>query len=184
MDVKNQERVIAFDDTRAFKDKCFLIGVVYRGSKMFDGFCMDSLKRDGLDATEKIISCVKKLNRTDISYILLDGITYAGFNLVDIEQLYKETNLPVIAFISKYPNLEKIEQALRKHFNDHERRLRIIQKAGKIHKLNLFGHTRYFQCYGLSVKRAKLVLKKSCLNSPIPEALRVANIIAKSFEVV
>ena len=39
---------------------------------------------------------------------MLDGVTYAGFNPVDITCLFKETGLPVMIFMRSYPDFEKI----------------------------------------------------------------------------
>ena len=38
---------------------------------------------------------------------MLDGITYGGFNVVDIEELYRETGLPVIVIMRSCPDFEK-----------------------------------------------------------------------------
>ena len=44
--------------------------------------------------------------------IMLNGITFAGFNVVDIKKLNLATKLPVIALTGDKPDLEAIHNAL------------------------------------------------------------------------
>ena len=182
--LKPELRVLAVDDAPHSKqragEKTLLVGIVYRGSKFFDGAVFAEVTIDGLDATESIAGMLKALARDDIRVILLDGITYAGFNVVHLPELHRLTGLPVIAFLDHYPDLERIKRALIKHFPDWEERYQRILSAGRIWSLRVHGTTKYFQVAGIEPLIARKLLRRLCVLGPIPEPLRVANLLASS----
>lgn len=115
--IKKEIRIIAWDDC-AFSfnsDEVTLIGAIFRGGSFLDGMLSTTIEKDGMDATEKISEAIKKSRSYDqLSIIMLDGISYAGLNLVDIQELHRKTKLPVIVFLRKKPNLDKFLKALEK----------------------------------------------------------------------
>ena len=88
--VKPEIRIIAWDDCafRFSQKRVRIVGVVFRGGSFLDGMLSVQIKKDGLDVTEKISGSIKKSRHYDqLSVIMLDGITFAGFNLTDIRLL-------------------------------------------------------------------------------------------------
>ena len=88
--IKKEIRILAWDDGPfefKSKGKDILIGVIFRGGKILDGLLKTEVDIDGLDATEKIIKKVLKTKHKDLRVIMLDGITFAGFNTVDIKEM-------------------------------------------------------------------------------------------------
>jgi len=65
------------------------VGVIYRGGKFLDGVLRTEVTIDGTDSTEKIAEMVCRSKYKDIRVIMLDGLGFAGFNLVDIDELFK-----------------------------------------------------------------------------------------------
>ena len=54
-----------------------------------DGVLRSDITKDGLDATDVICNMIKKSKHYgQIRVVMLDGITYGGFNVVDIEEAY------------------------------------------------------------------------------------------------
>lgn len=113
--------------------------------------------------------------------ILLDGVTYAGFDVVDPVELSKNTSKGVIV-IQQYPlNLDKIKRALQKHFTDWEIRFRVISSVYR--KMTYYNTPwRVIKIYTVNINKdiADYVLKSTQLYSPIPEPLRIADRIASS----
>ncbi|MFN3527828.1 MAG: DUF99 family protein [Candidatus Altarchaeaceae archaeon] len=185
--IKKEIRIVGIDDgpLNIFRDKhkkSIIIGTIFRGGRLLEGVIKDEVEVDGMDSTEKIINIIKRSSHKDIRVIMLDGITFAGFNIVDIKKLYRETNLGVIAVTRKFPNFEKIKNAL-KNFDDGEKRWKLIMKSGKIHKVEVKNDAGkqgqvYFQKAGLYLKDAKEIIKISTTRGLIPEPLRIAHIIA------
>lgn len=113
--------------------------------------------------------------------ILLDGITYAGFDVVDPYELHDRTGKNIIV-IQLYPlDLDRIKRALRKHFPDWRERYSIIQRiAGEMIYYTTPWRTIKIHLTGISKEHAYRVLARTMLYSPIPEPLRVADKIASS----
>jgi endonuclease V-like protein UPF0215 family len=133
--IKPEIRILGIDDSALLNEKVMIVGTVFRGGDWIDGVLRSEITRDGLDATGVIVRMIKNSRHYgQLRIIMLDGVTYGGFNVVDIEELYRETGLPVIVVMRSYPDFEKIRSALR-HFSDGEERWGIIKKAGEIEKL-------------------------------------------------
>ncbi|USS40294.1 DUF99 family protein [Thermococcus aggregans] len=182
--VKPQIRVIGFDDgTFSFKsklkrEKTILVGVIMKGSQDIVGIVTRWIEVDGRDSTEKMIDAINNSRFKDLRVIMLKGITYAGFNVVDIEKLSKETGLPVIVVIRKKPDLEAMENALKKHFADAHERIALLKKAGEIREL--IPGKIFYQAYGIPPEQAEEIIKLTQKSSLIPEPLRLAHMIASA----
>ena len=175
--MKGLLRVLAIDDGSfkpRQKGKAILIAVLSRLDNRVEGILSTSVKVDGLDSTKKIIEMVKKSKfEQQVNFLILDGINFAGFNIVDLPLLSKKLGIPAIAIVRKRPELEKIKLAL-SCFKDCGKRIALIEKAGPIHKAgNIF-----FQCSGADRQTVKTVLAKTTKWSNLPEALRLAHLIA------
>lgn len=178
--VKPEIRILAIDDSALFNEKVMIVGTVFRGGDWIDGVLRSEITRDGLDATEVMTWMIKNSRHYDqLRVIMLDGVTYGGFNTVDIEELHRETGIPVIVVMRAYPDFEKIRSAL-KYFSDGELRWEIIKKAGEIEKLSTEkrGGPIYIQKVGIGAKSAEKIIRLTSIRSSIPEPLRVAHLIA------
>lgn len=92
-----------------------VVGVVFRGGYWLDGVMHTSVEIDGFDATEKISSMVvNSPHYKQLRVILLNGITFGGFNVIDLKELFAKTNLPIIAVTKEKPNFKEIYEALKK----------------------------------------------------------------------
>jgi len=177
MHIKPQIRILAIDDSPLINEKVIIIGTFFRGGEQLDGILRAEITRDGMDATDILIRMIKDSKYyTQTRIIMLDGVTYAGFNPVDITSLYKETKLPVMVFMRSCPDFGKIRLALG-HLPDPEKRWEIIQRAGKIYKIEQ-DNPVYIQLCGLDEKTAVGIIRITSTHSNIPEPLRVAHLIA------
>jgi hypothetical protein len=175
--LKGLLRVLALDDG-FFKPKekgsALLVGVVSRLDLRFEGLVSTCVEVDGLDSTQKIIDLVQGSKfGPQIKLILLDGLNFAGFNLVDLPKLSKELSVPAVAVLRKKPRMGEIRKALA-GFKDKGKRLELIEKAGPVFEAgNIF-----FQHHGGDRKAIKAVLAKTTKNGNLPEPLRLAHLIA------
>ena len=157
-----------------------VVGVVYRGGQWFEGVMKTEITLDGLDATEKIADMVKNSPFSgEIRIIVLDGVTFAGFNVVDINELSHRVNLPVISVVRQKPDFDDIRKALR-NLPDSEVRWQSMENAGQLFEVETKqGKTPvYMHTAGILAEDAEKVMKVTSTRSLIPEALRVAHIIA------
>ncbi len=176
MRIKKEIKIIAWDDEALGKKKRIrLVGVVSRGGNCLDGILTTKIERDGLDATEKISNSILKSRQYgQLRIIMLDGITFGGFNIVDIKKLSALTELPVIAVQRTHPNMKKFVGAVKKLDNPKER-MEAVKNAGKFYK---FENKLFFQCAGISTDDANKVIGLTLKFGNMPNPLRLAHIIA------
>ena len=181
--IKPEIRVLGVDDgifVPRTKGTVDVIGVVYRGGYWIDGVMRTEVTIDGMDATKNIAEMIKKApHYAELRIVILDGITFAGFNVVDINLLAQTVDLPVISVVRKKPDLKTIRKAL-KNLPESERRWKATKSAGKIIEVQIrkTDDAVYMQIAGISEEDAEKILKNTSTQSNIPEALRVAHIIA------
>jgi endonuclease V-like protein UPF0215 family len=181
--IKPEIRVLGVDDG-AFTSRTVglvpVVGVVFRGGYWLDGVMHTKITVDGFDATEKISSMITTSPHwKQLRVILLNGITFAGFNIVDIKLLSAETRLPVIAVTRDKPDLADIHEAL-KNLPRSEERWSAVLNAGGTSEVSTRREQEkiYMQAAGLSADDARKILRLTSTRSNIPEALRVAHLIA------
>jgi len=173
---KKETRIIAWDDCafRFGQKTVRIVGAVFRGGNFMDGVLSTTITKDGNDATEKIASSILNSRHHDqLSWIMTNGISFGGLNILDINELHKRTELPVAAVVRKKPDKKEFIAALRK-FRDSKRRTIIVQNTGAAIK---YGEI-YYQKAGASRKECEEILKLTCTRSKIPEPLRAAHLIA------
>ena len=171
--------VIAESFTQNSK-KSILAGVVMRRDFLIDGFVFGKATVEGDDATETILSMYKKLNRPDISYLLISGIIISMYNIIDLKKISQSLDLPVIGVT--YQDSEGIEEAIRHHFPDsYESKLKEYQELENRDKITL--HTSYdiyIRKEGCTLSDVKHLLDELTLQGSFPEPLRVAQLLAKT----
>ena len=88
--MKSQIRILGIDDSPfMFNEKyTSVIGVVMRGGEYLEGVIKKEISIDGNDST---YICKKMINnsrhRNQLRAVMIDGIAFGGFNVVDIEQV-------------------------------------------------------------------------------------------------
>jgi len=176
MHLKPETRIMGIDDGSFNKtDKeTIIVGVIFRGGYWIDGMVSTHITVDGMDATDRLISMINDCKYKDLRILMLSGITFGGFNVVDIERLSMETGLPVIVVIEKKPDFDSILNAV-KNVNNHKERIKHMERAGAVHKGD---NGIYFQVCGISEDVALTLIRKTSTHSYIPEPLRVSHIIA------
>jgi endonuclease V-like protein UPF0215 family len=181
--IKSEIRVLGVDDG-AFKPhvkgQVPVIGVVFRGGFWLDGVLHTSIELDGFDATERIVSMITSSSHyRQLRVVMLNGITFAGFNIVDVNALYAATKLPVITVTREKPDFTDIQKALQNLPNS-EKRWGTILSAGEPVEVSTRNTKAkvYMQTVGVSKEDAQKILRLTSTRSNIPEALRVAHLIA------
>ncbi|NVM43748.1 MAG: DUF99 family protein [Candidatus Lokiarchaeota archaeon] len=175
---------IGFDDAKfTFNSKLKttdLIGIICQGTRMV-GMVKKEILIDGDNATEVLIDLTKR-NEKHVQYIITDTITFGGFNIIDIEKVYNITEKPIIAVTEKMVDLGAVRKALVKKFpNNYEDKLLNIVNAGDLYETSIEtagGHSKvYFHSKGIHISEVDSLLHKICIDSKIPEPVRLAHII-------
>jgi endonuclease V-like protein UPF0215 family len=181
--IKQELRIVGVDDCPFVPRKpgrVDIFGIVFRGGYWVDGAMRTSVEVDGFDATGKIADMVcSSPHYMQLRVIMLDGITFGGFNIVDVHGLFELTGLPVIAVTREKVNLDDVRRALM-NLNRWEERLALIESAGEPLVLEVKGSDLRMQMAGVSMGDAEEIVRLSCTRANIPEPLRVAHIIASA----
>ena len=177
--VKEEIRILAFDDGPFTKEanRTVLIGVIFRGGSFMDGVLKRDITVDGTDAEHELIDAAQKMKFKDVRVMLLDGITFAGFNTVNIQKIHEETKLPVVVVLRKKPNFEEFLKAVERLPHAKER-IACVEAAGPVSWAKIGNNRLAFQTAGLSEKEAAEIIKVSCSHANMPEPLRAAHLIA------
>jgi len=169
--------VIGFDDAPFDRDDrgdVLVVGAVYAGLRL-DGVLSAKVRRDGVNATTVLIRTLHASRfLAQAHLVLLQGIAFAGFNVVDLEVLHRALGLPVIAVVRRRPNLLRIKAALLEHVPGGLRKWRLIEKAGPMESATGL----FVQRAGMALDVARRVLKRLAVHSSMPEPLRTAHLIA------
>jgi len=179
--IKSEIRVLGVDDgkfTPHTEGSVIVVGVVFRGGCWLDGAMHTEIAIDGFDATEQISSMINSSPHCkQLRLIMLNGITFAGFNVVDIKKLNSATNLPVLVLMREKPDLDAIHKAL-SNLPRSDERWAMFLNAGEILKVPCRGKKIFMEIVGISEADAVEVIKLTSTRSSFPEPLRVAHIIA------
>lgn len=175
--MKPGTRFLGIDDSShdKFNDEtAFLTGVTYRGTDFIEDIRKTEVEVDGGDATEKILELYDSAEASEIGYILLDGISFAGLNIVDLEKLHENTGKPVIAVTQNKPDREKFYEALeivgnQEGFWELEDPVKLELKDGEV----------FIQFSGCDKAEAREAVRKSTIHGLTPEPIRVAHMIGK-----
>jgi len=182
--IKQEIRILGIDDAPFpphTQNKVMLIGTVFRGGTWLDGVLRTYISGDGNDSTAEIINMVNNTRHKDqIGVIMLDGITFGGFNVVNVREIFEKTGIPVIVIMRKFPDFDKIKRALLR-FEDHEKRWNYILNAGKVYKIQN-KEPIYIQICGIDLEDAEEIVSLSTTRSAIPEPIRAAHLIAAGVE--
>jgi len=168
-------RAVGFDDApfdRARRGDVALAGVVCAGTR-FEGLVWGRVRRDGWNATGEIVRLLaggKFLPQLHL--VLLDGIAFGGFNVVDLEALAGALGRPCVAVMRRPPDLAAVERALRR-LPRPARRLEVLRRAGPVHRQGGF----VFQVRGAEPEAAARALARLTDRGAVPEALRLAHLV-------
>src|SRR5689334_17176448 len=162
-------RAIGFDDVpwrHRASGSVGVVGAVCAGTR-FEGMLYGSVQRDGWRATltvERLLLGSKFLPQLHL--VLLDGIAFGGFNLVDLPRLARTLRRPCVSVMRRPPDLPAMERAARR-LPRPEARLAILRRAGPIHVAGPF----VYQVHGADPHEIAAALQRLTDTGNVPEAL-------------
>ncbi len=159
-----------------------LVGVLWVKNKLLNIY-IEYVEVDGLDATlkafkiiDRVLGGIQRLNA-----VFLDGVTYAGFNIVDPYRLWILTDTPIIVIFRHRLDLDRVEKALRNHFVDADFRYRIIRSVySRARELTSNKGTLLYTAIGLNTEKAEKMILENQTVFPEPIPLKLADLIASA----
>ncbi|MBI4819932.1 MAG: DUF99 family protein [Deltaproteobacteria bacterium] len=169
--------VIGFDDAPFGKDHrgdILLIGAVCSRTRL-DGVVSGMIRRDGANSTDRMIELIQGTQfREHVRAVLLQGIAVGGFNVVDVRRLHEVLEVPVVVVARRRPDFVSIRRALTSRVRGADRKWALIRAAGEIERIG----DVCVQRVGIERDETLALLRATTLHGHIPEALRLAHIIA------
>ena len=185
--MKDYPITIGFDDAKfefnSNSKTTNLIGIICQGTRMV-GMVKDKIFIDGDNATDILIELTRQ-NEKHVQFILTDTITFGGFNIIDLEKIYDITKKPIIAVTERLVDLNAVRKALVNKFpKKYEEKLKNIVNAGDLYETSIKTagglSNVYFHSKGIQFPEVDALLNKVCIDSKIPEPVRLAHIIGKA----
>jgi hypothetical protein len=186
--LKDYPITIGFDDAsfslklKAKKKMTNLIGVICQGTRMVE-VVRKLITIDGDDATEALIELISQ-KKKHAQYVLTDTITFAGFNICDLQEIYNNTGKPIIAVTEREIDLNAVKIALVKKFpQSFKSKFQKIINAGNLYQMQIKtaggSSDIFYHMKGIDSEEVELLLDKICIDSKLPECVRMAHLIGK-----
>jgi uncharacterized protein len=159
-----------------------LAGVVMRGDLVIDGFSHTKLKVSGSDSTAAVIKLFRILKRNDVNAIMISGSVLSLYNVLDIDKIYKELRLPIVALSFSKAKSNLVENISARFPEKVAReKIKLLEKLGHSARLKLAtGYEIFVRYAGIDDEVSKKLLDKFTLQGSVPEPVRVARLFAKS----
>lgn len=169
--------VVGFDDAPfapGYRGMVPVVGAVYAASRL-EGVVVGEVTKDGDDAARRLAALLGGSRfAPHVQLIMLQGITLAGFNVVDLDYIHQKTGVPVLAVLRTFPDLDSVRSALLTRVPGGKRKWTLIQQAGPPEPAaGVFVHRA-----GLSLEQASSVVARSSIHGDMPEPIRAAHLIA------
>lgn len=176
--MKPDVRTIGWDDSPNTRPdgRVPVVGVHMRGAHRVEGLLLTDVLRDGGDATNRIARCVLDSGLRGTRALLLDGASFAGFNVVDLDGLAAETGLACVSVTKGVPDLDAMRAALR-NVPDPEGKWALLAKRRMV-QVPTETTPLTISFAGISEDEALALLAVTTARGHTPEPLRLAHMIA------
>lgn len=169
--------IVGFDDApfpRAYRGDVLLVGAVYSGLRL-EGVLSTTVRRDGANSTEKLATMIEQSRFSgQLQGLLLQGIAFAGFNVVDLTWLHERLGVPIVAVARKAPDMDAVRRALLTKVPGGPHKWKLIERLGPMEP----AAGVFVQRVGVSLNDVASLLRRLAINSALPEPLRTAHLIA------
>ncbi|HEU4616501.1 MAG TPA: DUF99 family protein [Gammaproteobacteria bacterium] len=172
--------VIGVDDApfdRARRGNVPVVGAVFNGARL-EGVLKTTVRRDGANATRQLERLIGESRfASSLQAVLLQGVTLAGFNVVDVPALHAALGLPVVVVCRREPDLERIRRALLRSVPGGRRKWALIERLPPARACRGV----YVQSVGLDSETTAKLLDRFATSSRLPEPVRTAHLIAAAY---
>lgn len=174
---RHLSHVVGFDDAPfapRHRGDVLVVGAVYSGLKL-EGVLSGRIRRDGANATRTLVRLITTSRfAAHIQAVLLQGIAFGGFNVIDVRRLHAAVARPVIAVARHAPDMDAVRSALLENVPGGARKWALIERVGPMEQVAGL----YVQRVGISSEQTRALIEGLAVNSALPEPLRTAHLIA------
>ena len=146
-----------------------------------DGLLVTRVRVDGTDGTDRVLAMLRGSPfLAGARAVLVDGITVAGFNVLDLERLSRRLRRPVVSVTRRPPDLPAMRAALAKYFPaDAARRYRLVERHRPF-AASPVDPSLWISIAGGLRREARQLLPRTIAVGRWPEPLRLARLIARA----
>mgnify|MGYP001065743516 FL=1 len=178
--MKGQVRVLGVDDSPfGFgESRSLVVGVLVRAPGYVEAVMRTDVAVDGDDATDQLVDMVLRSRYAQqVKLVIVDGIALAGFNVLDMESFHGRTGVPIATVTRDAPDMSEMEAALRKHFDDWERRFSLVRRV-PLRPLDTGHNPLHASVVGMDWDDLVQLVRSTTVRGALPEPVRVAHLVA------
>lgn len=175
--MKSGARVLGVDDApfQRGRDRwTYLVGLLFRGP-VLERAVKRRVAVDGDDATRAVIDMVDGLSG-EVKLIMSHGTVTAGFNVLDLWEIYGATSVPIISVVDRMPDMERVRRAL--EHRGLEERMEVLSRNPNYVRVRTRMGEVYACWVGIGEREVVAILNRTCVESRLPEPVRIAHIVA------
>lgn len=159
-----------------------LVGTVFRGPDYIEGVLKREIAVDGFDVTDAVVDMVVEgRHRDQVQAVLLDGITFGGFNVADLDRIAERTGCAVVAVSTTEPDADRLARGL-DNVDRRAEREELIERAGEPNVHEVADGEVYFQFAGTDAATARELIDLTTRRGRTPEPVRVAHMVAAALK--
>ncbi len=153
-----------------------VVAVLMEGADLVESVARSAFPVDGDDATGFLATWVGGLRSlASAQALLLGGITLAGLGVVDVPELARRLEKPVLVATRRAPGDEPLAGALRSA--GLEERIPIVERSPRARR---HGDGLFVAQAGCSEDEARRLVAACLRKAQLPEPLRVAHLVARA----
>ena len=178
--MKAQVRVLGLDDApfRFGDARVPVVGVVVRAPSYVEGVLTASVAVDGMDANDVLAERILASRyRAGLALVLLDGIAFGGFNVVDLDRLHASIGVPVATATRERPDLRAMVAALRRRFPDWKARAELLRRH-PLWAMETGHRPLYAAAVGIGRSDLAEIFRRCTVRGALPEPIRLAHLVA------
>ena len=153
-----------------------IVAVMMEGADLVESVAVSSFAVDGDDVTGFLAAWLGDLrSRASLQAVLLGGITMAGLGVVDVTQLARRLDTPVLVATRREPSDAQLAEAL--GAAGLEQRVPIVERSPRATRV-LDG--LFVAQAGTTEDEAARLVRATLRKANLPETLRVAHLIGRA----
>ena len=163
--IKKEARILGLSATANRNGTVFVVGVVFRGSRWLDGVLACSIESETTNALSKITRTIMKSRQySQLHAVILSKEQIVSDLNINIAKLARRVKLPIISIIKKRAAMERGKKSLEANH----------------YELEVNGERLHILANGINREKIQeLFALSSAPKSSVPEAARVANLMAE-----
>ncbi|MGI9592403.1 MAG: DUF99 family protein [Myxococcota bacterium] len=153
-----------------------IVAVMMEGADLVETVAVSAFPVDGDDATGFLAAWIGGLRGlASAQALVLGGITVAGLGVVDVVELARRLDKPVLVATRRAPDDEPLTEALRSAGLDE--RIPIVERSPRAERM---ADGLFVAPAGCSAQEARHLVSACLRKASLPEPLRIAHMVARA----